>query len=178
MTSNSEPKQVTSSRSPVANPTYSPMPRSLVGYRSFREFYPFYLGQHSHPLGRRLHFVGTTIAIVYQLRVLVSLIPSALRRLRLARWSAKLDALKVAGGRKSQVHLCVFGILQACIWSWSSHLLFERNKPPAFSYPIYSLLGDLMLWKESGEISDQPPVHVRNLVSSGYVAMPYLGVGP
>lgn len=27
-------------------------------FRSFAEFYPYYLGEHSNPTCRRLHFVG------------------------------------------------------------------------------------------------------------------------
>ena len=31
------------------------MPR----FASFREFYPYYLGEHSHRTSRRLHFIGS-----------------------------------------------------------------------------------------------------------------------
>lgn len=34
---------------------------SVSTYRSFREFYPFYLSQHSHPVCRRLHVIGSTL---------------------------------------------------------------------------------------------------------------------
>src|SRR5689334_12329314 len=33
-------------------------------YRSFADFYPFYLGEHANRTSRRLHFVGTSVAIV------------------------------------------------------------------------------------------------------------------
>ena len=33
------------------------------GFASFREFYPFYLGEHSNRTCRRLHFAGTSIAL-------------------------------------------------------------------------------------------------------------------
>src|SRR5262249_60813508 len=32
-------------------------------YRTFGEFYPFYLSEHSNRTCRRLHFVGTTIGL-------------------------------------------------------------------------------------------------------------------
>ena len=28
-------------------------------FASFREFYPFYLAEHTHPVSRRLHFIGS-----------------------------------------------------------------------------------------------------------------------
>ena len=33
-------------------------------YTSFAEFYPFYLGEHSNATCRRLHFVGSTLALI------------------------------------------------------------------------------------------------------------------
>ena len=33
------------------------------GFSSFREFYPFYLGEHRNRTCRRLHFTGTSLAI-------------------------------------------------------------------------------------------------------------------
>ena len=36
-------------------------PRSL---KSFAEFYPFYLSEHSNRTCRRLHFVGSTLALL------------------------------------------------------------------------------------------------------------------
>jgi len=32
-------------------------------YRTFREFYPFYLSEHANSTSRRLHFAGTSIAL-------------------------------------------------------------------------------------------------------------------
>jgi hypothetical protein len=32
-------------------------------YRTFREFYPFYLSEHRHPVCRRLHFVGSMFVL-------------------------------------------------------------------------------------------------------------------
>jgi len=40
-------------------------------YSSLSEFYPFYLSQHSNRTCRRLHFIGTTGAIVTLIYVIV-----------------------------------------------------------------------------------------------------------
>lgn len=36
---------------------------SETRYRTFREFYPFYLTEHVNPVSRRLHVIGTSLAI-------------------------------------------------------------------------------------------------------------------
>ena len=38
---------------------------SMSRYTTFREFYPFYLGEHQNPTCRRLHFVGSLVALAF-----------------------------------------------------------------------------------------------------------------
>ncbi len=33
-------------------------------------------------------------------------------------------------------------------FAWIGHFFFEKNKPATFEYPFYSLLGDLVLFKD------------------------------
>jgi hypothetical protein len=89
-------------------------------YRTFREFYPFYLSEHANRISRRLHFAGTSIAVVL-------LIAAALLR---AGW------------------LAVAALVQGYALAWVGHFFFEHNKPATFKYPRFSLMGDWRLWWE------------------------------
>ena len=33
-------------------------------------------------------------------------------------------------------------------FAWVGHFFFEHNKPATFKYPIYSLAGDWVMWKD------------------------------
>jgi len=88
-------------------------------YATFAEFYPFYLSQHANRTCRRLHVVGSTVVL--------ALLVTAL--LQGGWWWA---GLPVAG----------YG------FAWVGHFFFEHNKPATFTYPLYSLMGDwVMYWQ-------------------------------
>ena len=89
-------------------------------YQSFREFYPFYLSEHANPTCRRLHFVGTTLVIAFLAAAFLT---------RNAWWL--LGAL-VAG----------YG------FAWIGHYFFEHNRPATFTYPVYSFIGDWVMFKD------------------------------
>jgi hypothetical protein len=89
-------------------------------FANFREFYPFYLGEHDNRTCRRLHFVGGSLV----LGCLVMLVTSFN-----ALWF--LAAL-----------LCGYG------FAWVGHFFFEKNKPATFTYPFYSLAADWVMYKD------------------------------
>ena len=89
-------------------------------FASFAEFYPFYLAEHSHATSRRLHFAGSAL-------VLACLVGAAITRN--AWW---LAAIPVAG--------------YGC--AWVGHFFFEHNRPATFSHPLYSLMGDWVMFKD------------------------------
>ena len=93
---------------------------SSEGFASFREFYPFYLGEHQDVNCRRLHFIGTT--------GIVGLAALAL-------WQGDLRWLL-------WVPLMGYG------FAWLGHFLFEKNKPATFRYPLYSLMGDWVMYRD------------------------------
>jgi len=88
-------------------------------YATFREFYPFYLLEHSNIACRRLHFIGTSLVVV---TVVLAVVFGDARWLLLA---------PVAG----------YG------FAWVGHFFFEKNRPATFAYPLYSFAGDwVMFW--------------------------------
>jgi hypothetical protein len=89
-------------------------------YESFREFYPFYLSEHANPTCRRLHFVGTTLVIAFLATAFLT---------RNAWW---LVGALVAG----------YG------FAWIGHFFFEHNRPATFTYPVYSFIGDWVMFKD------------------------------
>lgn len=89
-------------------------------FQSFREFYPYYLSEHLNPACRTLHFVGSWIVI---------LLVAATIATRNAQF---LIALPFAG----------YG------FAWVGHFVFEKNRPATFKYPLWSFIGDwVMFWQ-------------------------------
>ncbi len=90
-------------------------------FKTFAEFYPFYLSEHQNKISRRLHVIGTGIVLL-ELLVILSL--------QLAKsW---LWILPLTG----------YG------FAWVGHFFFEKNRPATFSYPLWSLRGDFTLFVE------------------------------
>ena len=89
--------------------------------QSFEEFWPYYVSQHRNKTCRRLHFVGTTIAMGC-----VAASP----------WvPAALIGAPIAG----------YG------FAWIGHFAFEKNKPASWLGPkelVWSLRGDLKMWSK------------------------------
>ncbi|HEY1091964.1 MAG TPA: Mpo1-like protein [Burkholderiaceae bacterium] len=89
-------------------------------FTSFAEFYPFYLGEHANLTCRRLHFVGTTLVLLCIAGLLYT------GSLRYALF----------------IPLCGYG------FAWAGHFFFEKNKPASFKQPLYSLLGDFVMYRD------------------------------
>jgi hypothetical protein len=87
--------------------------------KTFEEFWPYYVSQHQNPTSRKLHFVGTSIAM--GCLALAPMNPAALL------------AAPIAG----------YGL------AWIGHLAFEKNKPATWGgakFALWSLRGDLRMW--------------------------------
>ena len=48
------------------------------------------------------------------------------------------------------LYIAVFGGLYLLCFgfAWIGHFIFEKNKPATFTYPIYSLMGDWVMFKD------------------------------
>ena len=89
-------------------------------FRNFADFYPYYLEEHSDVNCRRLHFVGSLLVILVTLYAIVT--PKFLYLL----------LLPVIG----------YG------FAWVGHYGFEKNRPATFKHPLYSLMGDWVMFRD------------------------------
>jgi len=89
-------------------------------YKTFAEFYPFYISFHLNPICRFLHVIGTMVAVAWFVYCLKTqqflLLPLSL----------------------------VFGYGPA----WIGHFVFEKNRPATFEYPVFSFMGDFKMLYE------------------------------
>jgi hypothetical protein len=89
-------------------------------FASFAEFYPFYLGEHADARTRRIHFFGSVLVLLCFFLL-----------------AATGDWVWLAAAP-----VCGYGC------AWVGHAAFEKNRPATFSHPLYSLMGDwVMFWQ-------------------------------
>jgi hypothetical protein len=89
-------------------------------FASFAEFYPFYLSEHRNGTCRVLHFVGSSLVLGCLLAAILFANP----------WW--LLAMPFAG----------YG------FAWIGHFAFEKNRPATFKHPLYSLMGDWVMYAQ------------------------------
>ncbi|WP_338873423.1 DUF962 domain-containing protein [Myxococcus stipitatus] len=85
--------------------------------QTYGEFWPFYLREHSLPITRRFHFVGSSLGVA-----------TAVAAIATGRWALVPAALVSAYG-----------------FAWFSHFFIERNKPASFKYPLWSFISDFRM---------------------------------
>ena len=93
---------------------------NIASVQTFEAFYPLYLAEHSNRMCRRLHFVGSTAA---------------------------LGCLIVMIMTRQPIYLA-YGLLAGYGCAWIGHFFFEKNKPASFKRPIYSFMGDWVMYKD------------------------------
>jgi hypothetical protein len=82
--------------------------------KTFEEFWPFYVTEHSQPATRALHAAGTTASV-------------ALATTFIARKKWKLLPLALIPGYAA---------------AWASHFFIEHNRPATFKHPLWSFIAD------------------------------------
>src|SRR5215471_15867205 len=85
-------------------------------FATFEEFWPFYVGEHANKLTRKLHFVGTTGAMVC----------AAAALLGRPRWLLLAPLVGYAP-------------------AWVGHFFIEGNRPATFKWPLWSLRADFIM---------------------------------
>ena len=89
-------------------------------YTNYKDFFPFYLREHSKKSTRIFHYFGT---IGYQILF----------------WSLIF----------TQNYIFIPLVLLAGYGpAWIGHFFIEKNKPATFKYPFYSLIGDYKMYLE------------------------------
>ena len=83
-------------------------------FKSFSEFWPYYLSEHSRSATRLLHYIGSLTGIA----VIVALVT-------VERW-----------------YLFPLGFVPGYAMAWIGHFFVEKNRPATFTYPLWSFMGD------------------------------------
>ena len=82
--------------------------------KSFAEFWPYYVGEHSQPGTRTLHYAGTMTGLA-------------------------IAATLLARGRWRWLPVAFIPGYAA---AWAAHFLIEKNRPATFRHPLWSFLAD------------------------------------
>lgn len=89
-------------------------------FRSFAEFYPYYLQEHSNVVCRVLHYIGTSLGFAIMLYAIAT----------------------------TRFGLIAAGLVVGYAFAWVGHFFFEHNRPATFQYPLWSFMGDWVMLKD------------------------------
>lgn len=94
------------------------MPHTVNRIQTYKEFWFFYLQEHAHPTNRKLHFIGTTLVILFAVAALFS----------------------------QNYQLFWLCPLAGYAFAWIGHFKVEHNRPATFKYPLWSLISDFKMY--------------------------------
>jgi hypothetical protein len=86
--------------------------------RTFEEFWPHYVREHSTQACRTLHFIGSTLGLIC------------------------LASLFVTGS----LWFLPLGLVLGYGFAWTGHFFIEHNRPATFQYPLWSFRADWKMW--------------------------------
>jgi hypothetical protein len=90
---------------------------SVPEFKSFADFWPYYLSEHSKSATRMLHGLGTLAAVGFVVSVVA-----------IGKW-----------------WLFPFALLPGYGLAWIAHFFIEKNRPATFTHPLWSFMGDWKL---------------------------------
>ncbi len=85
--------------------------------QNYSEFWDFYVHEHSLPLTRLLHLIGTTLGL----------------------------ALLVFFVARGQWYFFPVFFVAGYGFAWFSHFFIEKNRPASFRYPFWSFISDFKM---------------------------------
>ena len=97
--------------------------------QTYREFWPYYVGEHSSPACRALHYLGSVMGL------------------------STLAALALTGDWR----WLLVGLVAGYGPAWVGHFFIEKNRPATFRYPLWSLISDyrMLALALRGEMADE-----------------------
>ena len=128
-------KSKASSRKPAPAAVPAAGPEETVKaakYATMREFWPFYLHEHSRPGTRALHLAGTAIALACIVLAIL-----------LTPW------------------FLLGGLVAGYAFAWVAHFFVEHNRPATFTYPFKSFASDWVMFGAflTGQLGKQLAKH-------------------
>lgn len=86
---------------------------------NYGEFWLFYVREHSRPMTRILHFIGTSLGLV------------------LLAWLVW----------RGMWYYFPLSLAVGYAFAWFAHFVIEKNRPATFKYPLWSFISDYkMMW--------------------------------
>lgn len=92
----------------------------MTSFDSLAAFYPYYLSEHQNRTCRRLHFVGSSLALGCVLALLLT----------------------------GQWWWLIVALLSGYSFAWVGHFGFEKNRPATFKHSLYSFVSDWIMFKD------------------------------
>ena len=83
-------------------------------FKTFADFWPHYLSEHSKAATRVMHCLGTLVAMAVVI-------------------------FTIAAGKW---WLFPIGLIPGYTFAWVGHFFIEKNRPATFTHPFWSFLGD------------------------------------
>ncbi|TGL51605.1 DUF962 domain-containing protein [Leptospira kemamanensis] len=87
-------------------------------YKTLKDFFPFYLEEHSNPINRALHFIGSSLALGCILGFITT----------------------------GKFYILGLALVSGYFFAWIGHFFIQKNRPATFTYPLYSFVSDWIMY--------------------------------